>query len=277
VAVLQSIDTSKGIAGHSIEFRNVSIRFNSFLAVSGVTLRVEPGEFVCLIGPSGCGKSTLLSAAAGFLSGRGEAPGAVDGELLVGGAPVRGPDVSRGVVFQSSETLFPWRTVRENVEFGPRIRGIRGARLRALTDHYIALVGLEHAADRFPSQLSGGMRQRVQLARVLVNEPKVVLMDEPLGALDAQTRSLMQQEIERLWQETQSTFIFVTHDLDEAIKLGDRVVTMTAGPNAGIKAIYKIDLERPRDETSHAAIELHRALRDDVSVEVLKTLKAQAR
>jgi NitT/TauT family transport system ATP-binding protein len=276
VVGLQSAETSDGISGHSIEFRNVSIRFNSFVAVSGVTLRVEPGEFICLIGPSGCGKSTLLSAAAGFLNAGDEAPGGVHGEVLVDGAPVRGPDVSRGVVFQSSESLFPWRTVRENVEFGPRIRGIRGAQLRALTDQYIALVGLEHAADRFPSQLSGGMRQRVQLARVLVNEPKVVLMDEPLGALDAQTRSLMQQEIERLWQATQSTFIFVTHDLDEAIKLGDRVVTMTAGPTAGIKKIYKIDLNRPRDETSPTAIELHRALRADVSVEVLKTLKAQA-
>jgi len=274
---LRSTDTSNYIAGYSIEFRNVSIRFNSFLAVSGATLRVEPGEFLCLIGPSGCGKSTLLSAAAGFLSGRGDAPGAVEGEVLVNGEPVRGPDVSRGVVFQSSESLFPWRTVRENVEFGPRIRGIRGAQLRTLTDHYIALVGLEHAADRFPSQLSGGMRQRVQLARVLVNEPKVVLMDEPLGALDAQTRSLMQQEIERLWQETQSTIIFVTHDLDEAIRLGDRVLTMTAGPGAGIKNVYKVDLERPRDETTPPAIELHRALKDDVAVEVLKTLKAQAR
>jgi len=277
VVALTSADTRDDIAGHSIEFRNVSIRFNSFLAVSGVTLRVEPGEFVCLIGPSGCGKSTLLSAAAGFLSGGGEAPGAVGGEVLVDGGPVRGPDVSRGVVFQSSESLFPWRTVRENVEFGPRIRGIRGAQLRAMTDHYIALVGLEHAADRFPSQLSGGMRQRVQLARVLVNEPKVVLMDEPLGALDAQTRSVMQHEIEHLWQATRSTIIFVTHDLDEAIKLGDRVVTMTAGPAAGIKTIYKIDIERPRDETTPRAIELHRALRDDVAVEVLKTLKAQAR
>lgn len=274
---MQSTHTSNDIAGHSIEFRNVSIRFNSFLAASGITLRVEPGEFLCLIGPSGCGKSTLLSAAAGFLSGFSDTPGAVDGELLVNGMPIRGPDVSRGVIFQSSDSLFPWRTVRENVEFGPRIRGIRGDQLRSLTDHYIALVGLEHAADRFPSQLSGGMRQRVQLARVLVNEPKVVLMDEPLGALDAQTRSLMQREIERLWQETRSTIIFVTHDLDEAIKLGDRVVTMTAGPAARIKTVYNVDIERPRDETAPAVIELHRALRDDVTVEVLKTLNAQAR
>lgn len=277
MSALQAVTASGSAAGHSIEFRNVSIRFNSFDAVSGVSLRIQPGEFVCLIGPSGCGKSTLLSAAAGFLGGRGDAPGAVEGEVLVNGERVRGPDISRGVVFQSSEALFPWRTVRENVAFGPRIRGIRGSELRDLVDYYIALVGLDHAADRFPSQLSGGMRQRVQLARVLANQPRVILMDEPLGALDAQTRSVMQREIERLWQETRCTMVFVTHDLDEAIKLGDRVVTMTAGPAAGIKSVYDINLERPRDETTPAAIELHRTLRDDVAEEVLKTLRSQRR
>ncbi|HEX7381155.1 MAG TPA: ATP-binding cassette domain-containing protein, partial [Nevskiaceae bacterium] len=163
----------------------------------------------------------------------------------------------------------------QNVAFGPRIRGIRGARLRELTDYYIALVGLEHAAERYPGQLSGGMRQRVQLARVLANQPPVILMDEPLGALDAQTRAVMQREIERLWLEARATVVFVTHDLDEAIKLGDRIVTMTAGPEARIKRIYDVTLDRPRDETMPGAISLHRDLREDIAVEVSKTLGRQ--
>ncbi|HEX7381712.1 MAG TPA: ATP-binding cassette domain-containing protein, partial [Nevskiaceae bacterium] len=145
-------------AGQSVEFRDVSIRFGAYVAIRDVSLTIQPAEFVCLLGPSGCGKSTLLNAAAGFIGRRAHGAGTIDGEVLVNARRVTGPDIGRGVVFQSSEALFPWRTVRQNVAFGPRIRGIRGARLRELTDYYIALVGLEHAAERYPGQLSGGMR-----------------------------------------------------------------------------------------------------------------------
>lgn len=260
--------------GHPIEFRDVSIRFGSFLAVSNVSLKINPGEFVCLIGPSGCGKSTLLNAAAGFLVKR-EDDDVIAGEVLVNDALVRKPDVSRGVVFQNSGALFPWLTVRQNVGYGPKIKGMRGQALKDLVDQYIDLVGLRHAADRYPWQLSGGMQQRVQLARVLANQPQVIFMDEPLGALDAQTRAVLQIEIERLWLETRCTVMFITHDLDEALKLADRVVIMTSGPSAGIKSIYQIDEPRPRDETAPAYVELRKRLWSDISEEVLKTLNMQ--
>ncbi len=260
--------------GHSIEFRQVSIRFGPFLAVSDVSLKIDPGEFVCVIGPSGCGKSTLLNAAAGFLVKR-EDDDVVGGDVLVNGAVVRKPDVSRGVVFQNSGALFPWLTVRQNVGYGPKLKGVRGPALKSLVEQYIDLVGLSHAADRYPWQLSGGMQQRVQLARVLANQPQVVFMDEPLGALDAQTRAVLQTEIERLWLETRCTIMFITHDLDEALKLADRVVTMNSGPAAGIKSIYKIDQPRPRDETAPSYVELRKRLWSDISEEVLKTLNMQ--
>lgn len=260
--------------GHSIEFRHVSIRFQSFLAVSDVSLKIDPGEFVCVIGPSGCGKSTLLNAAAGFLVKR-EGDDVVAGDVLVNDAVVQKPDVSRGVVFQNSGALFPWLTVRQNVGYGPKLKGVRGPALKSLVEQYIDLVGLNHAADRYPWQLSGGMQQRVQLARVLANQPQVVFMDEPLGALDAQTRAVLQTEIERLWLETRCTIMFITHDLDEALKLADRVVTMNAGPAAGIKSIYKIDQPRPRDETAPSYVKLRKRLWNDISEEVMKTLNMQ--
>jgi NitT/TauT family transport system ATP-binding protein len=251
--------------GTAVELREVEIRFGGFTAVAGATLEIAPGELVCLLGPSGCGKSTLLNAIAGFVP-------ASSGEVVVGGRRVEGPDASRGVVFQSTEALFPWLTVRQNVLFGPRMRGLDRRRRQELADDYLHLVGLVHAADRYPSELSGGMRQRVQIARVLANEPAVVLMDEPFGALDAQTREVMQRELERIRRETRPTIVFVTHDITEAILLGDRVVTMTAGPAATLKGVYPVELPRPRDETDPAAIALHRRLREDIGVEVLKTM-----
>src|SRR5918996_3977905 len=252
--------------GGAIELREVTVRFGDFVAVREATIDIAPGEFVCLLGPSGCGKSTLLNVIAGFVA-------AAVGEVRVAGEDVTGPDVSRGVVFQSSDALFPWLTVRQNVGFGPRMRRIDKRRARELCDHYLELVGLADAAERLPSELSGGMRQRVQIARVLANEPSVVLMDEPFGALDAQTREVMQHELERIWQETRPTILFVTHDITEAILLGDRIATMTAGPAGRIKDIYTVDLPRPRDEIDPAVVELHRRLRDDIGVEVSKTLR----
>jgi NitT/TauT family transport system ATP-binding protein len=217
-------------AGSPVAIRDVDIRFGGFTAVEGASLEIAAGEFVCLLGPSGCGKSTLLNAVAGFVR-----PAA--GEVRCGDSRVDGPDVSRGVVFQSAEALFPWLTVRQNVAFGPRMRGVPKARRDAAVDRYLTMVGLSHSAERFPDQLSGGMRQRAQLARVLANDPSVVLMDEPFGALDAQTRLVMQVELDRIWRETGATIVFVTHDIGEAILLADRVVTMTAGPAAAIKNI----------------------------------------
>lgn len=256
------------IKGEGIDLEDVRIAFGDFVAVDAADLNVSPGEFVCLLGPSGCGKSTLLNVVAGFVK-------AAAGEVRVGGSPVDGPDVSRGIVFQSSEVLFPWLTVRKNVMFGPRMRGCDRATRKELANHYLDLVGLSHAAHRFPEELSGGMRQRVQLARVLANEPSVVLMDEPFGALDAQTREVMQRELERIWSETRPTIIFVTHDITEALLIADRVCIMTAGPAARIKSTCTVDLDRPRDETEPQAIDLHRKFRDDIGEEVTKAMRAQ--
>jgi NitT/TauT family transport system ATP-binding protein len=252
----------------SIVLDDLGIGFDGFQAVSGIDLDIEEGEFICLLGPSGCGKSTVLMAVAGFV-----APN--EGNLRLGGHPVVGPSPECGVVFQNSEALFDWLTVRQNVAFGPRMRGVPRARQREIVDEYLGLVGLRHAADKYPGQLSGGMRQRVQIARVLANEPRVVLMDEPFGALDAQTREVMQRELDRIWRAHRSTVVFVTHDIDEAILLADRVVVMTAGPNARIKNCYPVDLPRPRQESSAGFGDLRRRLREDIGEEVTASLRAQ--
>src|SRR5467141_3490098 len=201
----------------ALQIRGVGMRFGGIVALDRIDLEVSKGEFVCLLGPSGCGKSTLLNAIAGFVPS--------NGQIRVADRPVSGPGVDRGVVFQSSEALFPWLTVRENVEYGPRLRGMASRQRAALADHYLSLVGLSQAVDKFPEALSGGMRQRAQIARVLVNEPSVVLMDEPFGALDAQTREVLQREVDRIWRATGCTIVFVTHDIREAILLDDRIVT----------------------------------------------------
>jgi NitT/TauT family transport system ATP-binding protein len=254
-------------AGVSVVLDKVSVRLQDQLIVADVSLNIEPGEFVCLLGPSGCGKSTLLNVMAGFVP--------ASGGVLVGGAPVSGPGIDRGVVFQSAEALFPWLTVQQNVEYGARIRGV-GRRERAETAlRFLRLVGLAHAADKYPPELSGGMRQRVQIARVLANEPSVILMDEPFGALDAQTREVLQREVDRIWRATRATIVFVTHDIGEAITLGDRIVTMTAGPAARIKTVAAVDLPHPRDLTDAAALRLQRLLRDDIGAEVSRTMIAQ--
>ncbi|MFT8245468.1 ABC transporter ATP-binding protein [Roseomonas sp. BN140053] len=253
--------------GASITLEGVGLTLGGQEIVAGVELDIASGEFVCLLGPSGCGKSTLLNAIAGFQP--------VTGSIRVGGRPVTGPGIDRGVVFQSSEALFPWLTVRENVEYGPRLRGVPARARAEAAAHHLALVGLSHAADKFPEELSGGMRQRAQIARVLVNEPSVVLMDEPFGALDAQTREVLQRELDRIWRATRCTIVFVTHDIWEAILLADRVVTMTAGPRAGIKTVERIALPHPRDTADPATLALYRTLRDDIGAEVSRTLRAQ--
>jgi NitT/TauT family transport system ATP-binding protein len=236
--------------------------------VSDINLHVAAGEFVCLLGPSGCGKSTLLNLVAGFLP-------ATSGKVSVGGRPVRMPGRDRGVVFQSTEALFPWLTVQENVEYGLRMGGVPRAVRADAAQRYLDLVGLSHAGNRMPGELSGGMRQRAQIARVLVNEPAVVLMDEPFGALDAQTREVMQAEVDRIWRTTRPTILFITHDIWEAILLGDRIITMTAGPEATFKTVAPVEIPRPRELTAPAALELYRNLREDIASEVRRTLQAQ--
>ena len=254
--------------GAATRIDGVSISFGSYQAVNDISLEVTAGEFLCLLGPSGCGKSTLLSALAGFTP-------ATTGAISVDGRSVTGPSPERGMVFQNSDALFDWLTVRQNVAFGPRMRGMSRARQAALADEYLGLVGLRRFADKFPGQLSGGMRQRVQIARVLANQPRIVLMDEPFGALDAQTRQVMQEEMDRIWRESGCTVVFVTHDIDEAIILADRIAVMTAGPAASIKNIYAVDLPRPRDETSPDAITLYQKLRQDIGQEVRAALREQ--
>ncbi len=219
-------------------------------ALRGVNLRIDKGEFVCLIGASGCGKSTLLRIIAGF-----EQP--TSGTVSLYENVITGPGSDRGMVFQDY-ALFPWMTVRENISFGPRQKGLAKKYIDEISSEYLHMVGLEKFADRFPHQLSGGMKQRVAIARVLANECEVLLMDEPFGALDALTRESLQQELLEIWARTKVTVIFVTHSVEEAVLLSGRVVVMTAGPGR-IEADVAIELARPREVS---AIDFKQVRRD---------------
>lgn len=216
------------------------------VALNNVNLEIKPGEFVCLLGPSGCGKSTLLRLIAGL-----DVPG--KGEIYIDDERVAAPHFSRGLVFQDP-TLFPWLTIRQNVAVGLDARGILAANQREV-DAYIRLVGLEGFEHAYPYQLSGGMAQRASLARALVNHPKVLLLDEPLGALDAFTRMQMQDELLRIWQDRGTTMVFVTHDIDEAIYLADRVVVMTPRPGK-IAKIFNVSIARPRNRSYAGLFEI---------------------
>jgi NitT/TauT family transport system ATP-binding protein len=210
-------------------------------ALRDANLTIRKGEFVCLIGASGCGKSTLLRIVAGF-----EPP--TSGQALMWDKPVGGPAPDRGMVFQDYG-LFPWLTVRQNIGFGPTSRGLAKAEVRDTVERFVNMVGLTRFADAFPHQLSGGMKQRVAIARVLANDAEMVLMDEPFGALDAMTRERLQDELLDIWQRTKLTVLFVTHSIEEAIFLADRVVVMEPGPGR-IASEHMIDLPRPRDVAS---------------------------
>jgi NitT/TauT family transport system ATP-binding protein len=234
-----------------IQVDGVDKRFGDFLALGDTNLRVKEGEFICLIGPSGCGKSTLLRIIAGFEL-------ASDGTTVVAGKEVDGPGPDRGMVFQDYG-LFPWLTVRGNIGFGPSARGLPRAKIAEIVDRFVELVGLSRFADAYPHQLSGGMKQRVAIARVLANDARVVLMDEPFGALDAMTRERLQTELLELWARTGLTIIFVTHAIEEAILLADRVVAMQPGPGR-IVSDTRIDLPRPRDVASPRFNDLRRVL-----------------
>ena len=209
-------------------------------ALDRVCLSVEAGELVSIVGPSGCGKSTLLRLIAGLAA-------ADSGELHVGEESITGPSAQRGLVFQDPN-LFPWLTVRGNIQAGLVARGVLKEK-RHEVDEFMRLVGLEEFENAYPHHLSGGMAQRVALARALINHPKVLLLDEPLGALDAFTRMRMQDEVLKLWQARRTTMLFVTHDIDEAIYMSDRIVIMTPRPGR-IERIIKVELDRPRDRSS---------------------------
>ncbi|GBU17797.1 MULTISPECIES: ABC transporter ATP-binding protein [Methylobacterium] len=210
---------------------------NAFDVVEDIDLAIPDRQFVCLLGPSGCGKSTLLGALAGHL-------GLSRGRALLDGQAIREPHPERGIVFQH-HTLFPWKSVIENVAFGLKMQGVGRAERLARAREYLALVGLDGFAERYPAELSGGMQQRVEIARVLVNGPRVLLMDEPFGALDAQTRLVMQELLLDVWTRRRTTVVFVTHDIDEALFLGDRVLVMTPRPGRILDDIA-VPFARPR-------------------------------
>ncbi|HLU82487.1 MAG TPA: ABC transporter ATP-binding protein [Trueperaceae bacterium] len=237
-------------------------------AIANFDLTIKEGEFVCLVGPSGCGKSTFLRILAGLESlSAGEA-------RIVPGADPRKP--LNNVVFQEY-AIFPWKTVLDNVAFGLEMRGVpRGERLE-IASNWLAKVGLKRFASYYPAQISGGMKQRVSIARALANDPEVLLMDEPLGALDAQTRAVLQEELLRLWEESHKTVLYVTHSIEEAVLLGDRVVLMTAHPGTN-KSEFEVDLPRPRDLSTTATAryaELTGAIWDDLRDEVRAAMEAQ--
>ena len=204
-------------------------------AIRDLSLTVAAGDFVSVVGPSGCGKTTMLNMIAGFLPATG-------GQIRVDGRAVSGPGPDRGVVFQSF-ALFPWRTVLDNVAFGPKMRGVPLAKRHEIAREYLALAGLSHAADRYPNELSGGMQQRVGVVRALANEPDVLLMDEPFASVDAQTRMTLQEELTRIWEQRRPTVLFITHDVAEAVFLANRVVVLSKGT---VLDDIAVELPRPR-------------------------------
>lgn len=213
---------------------------NEFSALENIDLTVKSGEFVTILGPSGCGKTTLLRIIAGLETYSG-GTASLDGEVI------HGPGPKRGMVFQEY-SLFPWKTVLGNIMFGPLMQGFSKSEAEAKANNYLDLVGLSEFKNSYPYELSGGMKQRVAIARALANEPEIILMDEPFGALDAQTRNNLQNELLRIWQEEKRTIIFVTHSVDEAVFLSDRIVILSKRPGS-VKKIIDISIPRPRDRT----------------------------
>jgi NitT/TauT family transport system ATP-binding protein len=248
-------------------------RAPGYTAIGDVTLRVAPGEFVSVVGPTGCGKSTLLNIAAGLL-----VPSR--GSVRVFGVALEGLNHRAGYMFQS-EALMPWRTALANVTAGLEFRGVAASEARGQGEAWLERVGLRGFGDRYPHQLSGGMRKRTALAQTLALDPDIILMDEPFSALDVQTRQLMENELLQLWAAKRKAVLFITHDLDEAIALSDRVVVFSAGPAARPLGAFDIDLPRPRDVAEVRVhpqfIELHRAIWHVLRDEVLKGYVQQAR
>jgi NitT/TauT family transport system ATP-binding protein len=258
-------------AARAVTLDNVTVAFrltdgSIFTAVDRASLAVADGEFVAIVGPTGCGKSTLLNVAAGLV-----APAA--GKIFVFDAPLAGLNRAAGYLFQA-EALFPWKTALENVSIGLETAGVARGEARARADEWLRRVGLGAFAGRYPHMLSGGQRKRVGLAQVLIREPKILLMDEPFGPLDAQTRQIMGNLLLDLWSSDRRAVLFVTHDLEEAIALADRVLIMSAGPAARIIGAWTVSIERPRDiaEIKHERVfrDLHRDIWHQLKAEVLK-------
>ena len=231
-----------------IEAREIEFSYRQFPRESIPILRdfsftIREGECFCLLGPSGCGKTTALRLVAGF-----QFPDS--GTLTLEGREINGPSVERAVVFQGDDSLFSWLDAIDNVAFGLRMRGVDKSEREDTARKFLALVGLNGQDRKYPSELSGGMKQRIQIARVLANDPKVLLMDEPFGALDAQTRSELQDEVVRIWMKTHKTILFITHDISEAILLGDRIGVMRRGPGSNIREIIPVKLPRPRSRAT---------------------------
>jgi NitT/TauT family transport system ATP-binding protein len=269
LAVISELDRPLQIP--KLALKNVCLSYetnshNRLIALKNINLQVQPGEFLCIVGPSGCGKSTLLHLIAGLHQQS-------SGDVLVDNTPVQGPGTDRILIFQELG-LFPWLTVAQNVEFGMRMKGIAKPQRDASVRDYLRLVHLHQFKDSYVHQLSGGMRQRVALARALATEPDVLLMDEPFAALDAQTRDLLHDELERIWAETRRTIIFVTHNVREAVRLGDRVILLTFRPGQ-VKREYRIDLPRPRHlEDVHVAGSAREIL-DDLREEINKSIEEE--
>lgn len=240
---------------------NVSKGFNNFTALENVNFGVADGEFVCILGPSGCGKTTILRLAAGL-----ESP--TKGEIFLDGKKIIGVNKECGFVFQEY-ALFPWLTVKGNIEFGPEVKGMPKEECERISNHYIDLVGLRGFEDRYPHELSGGMKQRVGIARAYANNPKLLLMDEPFGALDAQTRNIMQGELLRIWETEHISVVFVTHSVDEAVYLSDRVVVMSARPGK-VKEVFDVNLPRPRVRTGPEANILRDKILKSLSSEIVR-------
>ena len=209
-----------------------------FLALKNFSLKIKKGEFITIVGPSGCGKSTFLDILAGLAK-------PTSGEIYIDGKLITGPDLDRGIILQGY-ALFPWLTAEENIEFGLEIKGIPKDKRREISNKFINLVGLNKFENRYPHELSGGMKQRVAIARALAYDPEVLLMDEPFAAVDAQTRELLQEELLNIWEKTNKTIVFITHSIEEAIFLADRVVVMSSNPGR-IEEIIEVNLKRPRN------------------------------
>jgi NitT/TauT family transport system ATP-binding protein len=256
----------KSIAKVSLQGITLQYKTNGpdLLALDHIDLSVKPGEFLCIVGPSGCGKSTLLHVIAGLHQ-------PTSGTVLIDDKPIEGPRTDRILIFQELG-LFPWLTVAENVEFGMNMKQVPKADRRRKTEYYLRLVHLSRFSGSYIHQLSGGMRQRVALARALAAEPDVLLMDEPFAALDAQTRDLLHDELERIWAETGRTVIFVTHNVREAARLGERVVVFTFRPGR-VKREFRVDLPRPRHVEDISVAQCAKAMLEDLRDEINKSLE----
>jgi NitT/TauT family transport system ATP-binding protein len=255
------------LAGVSKVYR--SLKGTDYTAVRDFSLDIRQGEFFCLLGTSGCGKTTVLNMVAGFEP-------ASAGRISIAGRPIVGPAADRGVVFQGDDSLYGWLTALGNVEFGLRMRGTFAAERHRKAHHYLELVGLRGQDHKHPSELSGGMKQRIQIARVLANEPQMLLMDEPFAALDAHTRADMQRELKRICSTTAKTVLFITHDIDEAIILADRIGVMHAGPASKLKGIVDVKLsEAERERTHDRFVEVYRhvhaMIRDEVAISLQRS------